>query len=272
MNYICFYHSPCNDGEMAKNIWKHKYPKTRFFPWIHSKASENVKFLQSFTEEHIVFLDYCPKKEYLKNNNKYLIIDHHKNAISQISEDENIKMYCDVERAGCMLTWDYLYPDTIYPISIFHIGNADLFNFNHINTEPFSLAYRDYNLNFNDLINLKNTDEYYHKIVADGVKHMSKYKFEALAYFYTSTIDYEKVDNKEFKVITIYCDKYHLYKYLIEIAKIQYKQCNILRIQKNKGDNITYSLRSLDGSPVDGIARKYGGNGHPMAAGYTIHY
>ena len=31
MNYICFYHSPCNDGEMSKIIWKHKYPKTIFF-------------------------------------------------------------------------------------------------------------------------------------------------------------------------------------------------------------------------------------------------
>ena len=35
---------------------------------------------------------------------------------------------------------------------------------------------------------------------------------------------------------------------------------------------LSFSLRSLDGTPVDDIARKYGGNGHPMAAGYTINY
>jgi len=257
---------------MSKNIWKQKYPKTIFFPWIHSNESDNVKFLRTFKNEHIVFLDYCPKKEYLNHENKYLIIDHHKNAISNMCENDNIKMFCDIERSGCMLTWDYLYPDTKYPISVFHIGNADLFHFNHQDTEPFSLSYRDFKLSYSALINLKQTDKLYKKIIIDGMKQMSKNKCEALTYFYTSEIEYEYINNINYKLIVLFCDKYYLYKYLIELAKIYFSECNILKIKKNKGQVITYSLRSLDGSPVDCIARKYGGNGHPMAAGYTINY
>jgi len=62
-------------------------------------------------------------------------------------------MYCDIKRSGCILTWDYLYPNTLYPISVFHIGNADIFNFNHPDTEAFCLGYKDYKLDYYKLIN-----------------------------------------------------------------------------------------------------------------------
>lgn len=272
MNYICFYHSPCNDGELAKNIWKHKYPNTVFFPWIHSNEQDNAKFLNTFKNENIVFLDYCPKRQYLNNNNKYLIIDHHKNAISYLTETDNIKLYCDTNRSGGMLTWDYIYPEKPYPLCVLHIGHFDLFNFDNKSTEPFSLAYKNYNLDFNTLINLDVDSEIYKKIIKEGTRKIIHNRFEAITYFYKFHVEYEKIDNKEIKIIVIYCDKYNLYKYLIEIGKSQFKDFNILKIIKNKGHNVSYSLRSLDGTPVDSIARKYGGNGHPMAAGYTINY
>ena len=270
MNYICFYHSPCNDGEMAKNIWKLKHPKTVFFPWIHSNENDNLKFLNIFEKEHIVFLDYCPKKEYLNNKNKYLIIDHHQNAINNIVENDNIKLYCDIKRSGCMLTWDYLFPNTPYPISVFHIGNADIFNFSDKETEAFSLFYKNFNLSPNELLNLKKDDGIYEKIIIGGVNLIAKYKITALTYFYIYKTEYEYINSNKYKVLLINCDQYNLNKYLIEIAKINFEDYNILKIKRKKGDKIYYSLRSLDGTPVDILARKYGGNGHPMAAGYTL--
>lgn len=270
MNYICFYHSPCKDGEMSKMIWKYKHPKTVFFPWIHANEKENVHFLRKFKNENIVFLDYCPKKEYLNSHNKYLIIDHHYNAINNMEGTDNIKMFCDTERSGCMLTWDYLYPETPYPISVYHIGQADIYNFVDADTEPFYISYKEYDLNYNELINLTKNSKTYQNIISLGIKKMAVYKLEALTCFYTSSTEIEKLNNIEYKVVNIYCDRYHLYKYLIEIARVNFKDANVLKIQKNKGKKISYSLRSIDGTSVDVIARKYAGNGHPLAAGYTI--
>ena len=53
----------------------------------------------------------------------------------------------------------------------------------------------------------------------------------------------------------------------------QYPSVDVLRIlHLIKTDKNTYSLRSLrDHINVDGIARFYGGNGHPKAAGYTVY-
>ena len=116
-----------------KNLYL--FPKTIFFPWIHSNEYDNVKFLRKYKNEHIVFLDYCPKKEYLSNDNKYLIIDHHHNAINNIQETENIKMYCDTERSGCMLTWDYCYPKSKYPLPVKYIGERDISCFGRIDRD-----------------------------------------------------------------------------------------------------------------------------------------
>ena len=195
MNYICFYCSPCNDGEMAKNIWKYKYPKTIFFPWIYSNELDNIKFLSSYKNQYIVFLNYCPKIEYLNNSNKYLIINHHQNAINKISENENIKMYCDTKRSCCMLTWDYLYPNTQYPISVFHIGNAAINHFNNYDTEPFSVSFKNAKLHYFNLINLKEDDNIYKKIIKEGKKKTEHYNFEAMTYFFTNMIEYEYINN-----------------------------------------------------------------------------
>ena len=63
-----------------------------------------------------------------------------------------------------------------------------------------------------------------------------------------------------------------MYKYLIDHASSKYNDMDILRILHiKKTDRNIYSMRSLkDNIMVDNIARKYGGNGHPKAAGYTV--
>lgn len=247
-----------------------KISKNCFFPWIHSNKDENIKFLKKFKREHIVFLDYCPKKEYLTSENKYLIIDHHHDAINSLYEADNIKMYCDTNRAACMLVWDYLYPNTKYPISLYHIGSADLFDFSNVNTEPFNIAYKLFNLTYDSLINLNINNNTYKNIILYGNKQILKYQYESIQYFYTSKIIKETINDKKYTILCIMCDKYNLYKYLINNAKLNFPNCNILRIQKNMIGKISYSLRSLDGTNVDEIARFYGGNGHKLAAGYTI--
>ena len=63
-----------------------------------------------------------------------------------------------------------------------------------------------------------------------------------------------------------------MFKYLIDYAAGEYNDVDILRILHTEKDNKSvYSLRSLkENIFVDSIARKYGGNGHPKAAGYKI--
>lgn len=263
--FICFYHSPCDDGEIATYIWKSKFPNTLFHPWSHTKIEENLNILYQYNNKNIVFLDYCPKPEYLVNDNNYIVIDHHKNAIETLenSKSENVIMYCDINRSGCMLCWDYIYPGHDYPIAVYHIGMSDLFNFNHKDTENFCLGKQFFQIDSEVLLNMDQDCQDYKNLVEYGRCKSSEYRIEAMGYFMHAEIENE--DN--YKILKLNCNNYNLIKYMVEYARENYKNYNILKIQNISGN---VSLRSIDGTHVDIIARKYGGNGHPMAAGYKL--
>lgn len=266
MKYFVFYHSPCNDGELCMEIWKNKYSDSILNPWDHINVEKNINLLNNVSIDNtIVFLDYCPKSEYIKDlTNKIIIIDHHENACTNIDITNNIELIYNPNKSGCMLVWEYLYNNTLYPITIYHVGNNDIFNFDDPETEPFVLAYKDFNIDYFKLC--KNSDIYC-DIINKGKDIINKFKVEAEKCF--NYIEEEKMDN--INILTIKCNNYKLIKYLLEFAQSNYNNFNVLRIKQYRKDKHCYSLRSIDGkTKVDSIARLYGGNGHPYAAGYSI--
>ena len=286
--YIVFYHSPCNDGELAKIIWEMNNMNSIFYKWNHAYTEEACDILKNITEpSEIVFLDVCPKLELLPIIHKYHIIDHHKNAINSMKENldlikYNITMHCDITKSGCMLTWNYCKPNLDYPLIVRHVGNKDIWNFSDNNTEPYCIGLNDYLDYYNSSGNsrasiikvLLNNDNLllHEEIIKSGNKIIEKNKIKALEYFNIIAFNTETLDNITYNIIDIECTDSTMYKYLIDHASSKYNDMDILRILHiKKTDRNIYSMRSLkDNIMVDNIARKYGGNGHPKAAGYTV--
>jgi len=300
-NYIVFYHFPCHDGELAKIIWELKYNNSDFYPWNHSEIKDNKNIAIDILEKelnprNIVFLDICPRLEDLPLYHSYLILDHHENAITTMKNKMenstvtlNIKMNYSFDKSGCMLTWEYCNPNTKYPLVVKHIGNKDIWNFTDVDTEPYTISYGKHLARFNkmeytvdprDAIikRLLLSDKYrlHNTFITRGIDEINKMKIEASYYFNTrvettleTTIELD--NNTIYKVIDITCSKSNLFKYLIDFA-IENYDSDVLRILHTISDNKkVYSMRSLkDHIRVDNIARMYGGNGHPKAAGYTI--
>lgn len=262
--YIVFYHHPCPDGEMAKEVWNLKYPQSKYYKWNHKYTNQNYTLLNTFNNENIVFLDICPEQDKLKDNNKYIIIDHHKNAIEKLTKADNIDNNCSTEYSGCQLCWKYLFNNKEFPIAVHHIGNYDIWNFDDKDTEYFCLGY--YNYDYKTLLDIS-IDEY-NNIINIGKNIVDEYIKKAndcSRHIHTMV---ETINNKRILFVQLFCDDPKIYKYLIDIIKEKYPGYNVLRIVTNKNSPLKYSLRSLDGTTVDDIARHYGGNGHPMAAGY----
>jgi hypothetical protein len=265
-----YYHYPCYDGEMSKTLWQNMYPNAIYKKYKHQNE---YKELYNYKNEEIVFLDITPPDKFLLDCNKYIIIDHHKNAVETLLENKknNINLIYDFNKSACMLVWEYLFGDEYMPRSVYHIGMKDMWNFSHPDTEPFC-AYIEtqYNIkkdcNFIDLLDENNIN----KMIEDGKEIIKKDKNYVESIMKTNLfIDTE--DN--YMVLNIVFDgnkKY--YKYMIEYAQKFYIDCDILRIHNHP----TYSLRRLkdysNGNPVnvDEVARKYGGNGHSGAAGYKL--
>ena len=101
-----FYHGQCPDGEMSAAIWKLHINRSVFYPWYHHKKELALNILQKISNgEQIVFLDICPSVDDLKlygnKENYYTIIDHHKDAVTKMTNardslDLNITFYCNI--------------------------------------------------------------------------------------------------------------------------------------------------------------------------------
>jgi hypothetical protein len=292
LEYIVFYHYPCNDGEIAKNIWELKYPNSNFIPWSHLNNNNNYSILEKELEsKNVVFLDLCPSLNLLPIIHSYIIIDHHENAINTMKQQLDlglslykIKMYCNIKISGCMGTWEYCYPYLDYPYIVNQIGKKDIWDFSDVNTEPYNIGYNKYLSKFKDqdyTINprdasikrliLNDINKLHSQFIANGYIMIELYKQNALKHFENISLQDEIYNNIIFKIMDITCDDANLFKYLIDIA-IESYNADVLRILHTiTYDTKCYSLRSLKNNiTVDQIARHYGGNGHPKAAGYKI--
>lgn len=291
-DFNVFYHFPCNDGDIARLVWEQKYPNSTFYKWNYSNMEETLYLLNKLPVDiPIIFLDICPSIDKLSENYNYIIIDHHKNAIDEMKnklhecligmKNYRIEMFCDTSKSGCMLTWDYCYHNTNYPTIVHHIGKKDIWDFSNPDTESYTLGWSDYlssgNQSFRESTNkvlLTDDTIVLHGIfIHRGQKIINRLKEKSEEYFINRTISTETIDCIEYSIIDITCNDSTLYKYLIEYAINQGFNVDVLRVLHTiKDDRNVYSVRSLkEHINVDGIARYYGGNGHPKAAGYTLY-
>lgn len=300
MIYV-FFHNDCPDGMMAAATIEYrkdklfedisKYGGLQYIGWSHSKSNlDKIELIKP--TDYVIFLDISPSLDILQNylqNNKILIIDHHKNPIEQIADycdnNHNITLYYEntFTKAASLLCWEYFNePDTLPPAPLKYIADMDVWNFSDEYTEPFNIAFKKI-FNFENIptatgkvllmrfVMFLNYDMVQY-IVNMGIDIIKQYKTATPAIFTdTENITLYDEEDKEYSVLSVECKNYEMYKYIIEYAREHYKEYPILRISRKYEDTINYSLRTIDDTMnVDSIARKYGGNGHMKASGYVV--
>tara|TARA_B100001093_G_scaffold83714_1_gene75207 strand:- start:7658 stop:8572 length:915 start_codon:yes stop_codon:yes gene_type:complete len=298
INYLVIHHYPCADGELSAAIFKNfnNDKLIEFIPWTHENKDKNMLYIKEQVTKNnsleIFFLDYCPDFSFIcdifKNVSKIIIIDHHEAACESFKKSlisksyENLEFIYDNSKSGCQLTWEYFYPNSKYPLSVKHIGNKDIWNWEDNKTEPFTNEYPLYfqlsnNLTPEERLSIYNyildcDENKFERIVEKGFLNIDKMRNECKSYLPLAEIKFDSdCNDKKLKIINISINKPHLTKYMIEFIQSEFPDADVLRLEKNKDDKIIYSLRSLKSEiRVDLLAQKYGGNGHPLASGYNI--
>jgi hypothetical protein len=287
--FYVFSHFPCNDGELSRMIWQYYRPNSIFYNWKHHETNEAINKINKLEpRSDVVFLDVTPPLDILPNHHTYTIIDHHKDAIVKMLNhpkysEYRIKMIIEDgfpennKQSGCILTWNYLSKgkDAI-PSVVRYIGMKDVWDFSDVNTEPYNIAYnlelkkyqtQDERINFiMDLFEQDRDEEF----INIGTNMIINYKNRAMSVFENVAYDVEIIDDTEYTIVDVQCSENELFKYLIDYAEIN-MDMDILRIHHSTTDGKkNYSLRRLKPHiKVDIMARKYGGNGHEGAAGYS---
>ncbi|HUX80833.1 MAG TPA: hypothetical protein VMV38_00735 [Candidatus Paceibacterota bacterium] len=261
------YHGGCPDGlGGAYAAWKKFGEEAEYIPAKHGKPiPEGLEGKQLF------FIDFSYPQDIMdavvKTAASVTVLDHHLGTKKIV---ESMPEYVfDENRSGATIAWGYFHPDLPVPALLRYIEDGDLYKFilpnsrqilAYLYSSPLlTSSFEQWDLMINEMttpaeleriIHTGSLFEQYHEhIVQSGVRHAELIIFEGYECYLASSSGEFVSDIGN-----------HLVTARPPIALIVSASATDLRV----------SLRSDKTVDVAAIARIYGGNGHPAAAGFRI--
>lgn len=264
MSVLCLYHKNCTDGlgaALAVREWlteKNILHNAEFQTVQYGDKAPNVTGLDVF----IVDFSFS-RDDLLRMNDQaksLVVIDHHKTAQAELDDLD----FCifDIDKAGCILTWEYLFPDTSPPELFFYLQDRDLWQWKLPQSQEVSAALRSYKPFF-DVWQEFMTPASIKKLKAEGAA-IVRYQQRHIEMVLAQKMEYINIGG--YKVPC--ANSTHL---ISELGNEMAKGQPFAALYFDTDDKRVFSLRSTDeGIDVAEIAKKYGGGGHRNAAGFTI--
>jgi oligoribonuclease NrnB/cAMP/cGMP phosphodiesterase (DHH superfamily) len=267
MKPLCIYHGLCADGFTAAwVVWKcFGDGKVDFHAASHGDPPPEVEgrdvYLVDFSYPRPIM------EEMIRRTRKLTVIDHHITAAQEleglIRNDGVVDGVFDMDKAGCLLTWEWFFKDREPQQVLLTVNDRDLWKFELPWTREIFLALTSYPYEFAIWDTLMEADRF-ESLRQDGV---------AL----------ERKQQKDIAEIV------SAGRHLITLAGHSVPACNVPPIWASDagnimaqghpfaacfwidGDKIAFSLRSApEGLDVSEVAKRFGGGGHRHAAGFKL--
>jgi len=270
---LVIYHGNCADGFSAAWCFWRKYGEgCEYFAGVYQQPPPDV------TGRVVYLVDFSYKRDVvekmLRSAQTVMLIDHHKTAIEDLFslrgkfldyDGDRFRWFCDLERSGATLAWDYLFPHEQRPPLLGHIEDRDLWRFKLPGTREIQANVFSYEYTFDlwdrlmsaDHVELANMtaagaaiERKHHKDIAELVKVCKRRMVIGGAEVWVASLPY-----------TLTSDAGHLMA-----AGEPFAAC-----YWDTADGRVFSLRSQDdGVDVSAVAAQYGGGGHVHAAGFKV--
>ena len=204
---------------------------------------------------------------------KLVWIDHHKTAMEKFPDlwnSNNIPGIRSIEKAACVLTWEYTHPEKISPpAAVAYIGDKDMWRFEYVETRAFSAGFSlmvktPDNTLWDTLLGPEYEDTV-NKMVSLGelLLEAQNYKLQKA---FDRGVDFI-FHNWRARLVNTTGS-------ISELGEFIYRkpEYDIAVMWQAIEDMVVFSLRSDSGNPDSPdcaeIAQQYGGGGHRNAAGF----
>lgn len=98
-------------------------------PWDDIEAASKIVIVDfSFSMEHM---------RRMMNTAELIWIDHHVTALEALAELTDLPGLRSLDEAGCVLTWQFFFPDKVIPDAVRYIGDRDVWRFAYEQTAAF---------------------------------------------------------------------------------------------------------------------------------------
>ena len=244
----------------------------RFFPGIYSAPPPDVAGM------HVLLVDFSFPLEVMHDlalhAKSVTIIDHHDTAIERLSahmHEAGITARMSRDQSGCLLTWNYFFPNTPPPAILLDIDDHDRW----IHALPHSL---EINSALYPLIPIPDkrghldltgwtsamSPEGYPEILASGI---------AIRKIFLDELAIEAGKEPEWGIFGGHVVPMHQAPaaFSTDLGNLIAKDYPFSVVYQIYDDRVKFALRSIQGGiHVNKIAEALGGGGHPHAAGISM--
>lgn len=273
----CFYHNDL-DGQCAGAIVHKFYVLDRDYTkqvgepceFIMINYKDEFPFDKIAKGEEVIIVDFSLQKEgefdrLLSITDRVIWIDHHKTAIEKHKHLEgNVRGIRQDGKAGCVLTWEWFYPNIKVPLVVDMLGAYDIWDFtkygeklNYLQCGIRMWEHNPENRNwtewFRDYEDLKNE--------LNAGYNICKYRDNTWASLIKSWSFWTEFEGHK----AIACNAGSVSSQLFDSVKEDYDLMLPFVFDGKQWTVSIYTKKDIDCSE---IAKKYGGGGHKKAAGF----
>lgn len=264
---ICIYHSKDLDGLSSGAIVKRRYPDCQLIGWDYGQP---IPELPAFGP--IIMVDVTFPIPIMRSLiNRLTVMDHHK---SFIEEWEKVSKYDstillgkrEIGKAGCLLTWEYLFPGVGVPRWVEYLSDYDIWKGS--DTPLWELVILPFQYGMRSFINHPSDffkhDLDYDEIIRDGKAILA---YIAQNDLYNCQRNSFVIDFEGLRTICLNTSVSSTGTF----KSIYNPQDHDLMLGFNySGKFWNISLRSTGNVDCSALAKKHGGGGHALAAGFQV--
>ena len=261
---VILFHGDCPDGfGGAYAAWKKFGDAAEYMPVKHGRPVP-----EGLSGAHLYFIDFIYHQEDMNRLEKeaasLVVLDHHE-GVKDVVESMANHVY-DASRSGAVIAWEYFHPEIPVPTLLTYVQEGDLYRFAlpnsrellaSIYTQPFTFEAWDRIAGEieDPQIRAKMIErgEIYRthsdSIVAELAEDAKLVRFEGYECYFAATISIFSSDLGN---------------------RLARKKAPLALCVQARPDGLRVSLRGDGSVDVAKIAQKYGGNGHPNAAAFSL--
>jgi oligoribonuclease NrnB/cAMP/cGMP phosphodiesterase (DHH superfamily) len=258
------YHGGCPDGfGAAYAAWKKFGDSADYIPVRYNEPIP--KHIEGMT---VYMIDFCYPKETMDQLSalaqSVTVLDHHE-GVREVVESMPSHVY-DAERSGASIAWNYFHPDTALPTFLKYVQDADLFKMLPDDARAIiSYTYaQPWHFDTWDAF-VRNVDDPAER--AKMVERGSVYQeyFKLLSHQLANSAELVLFEGYECYLAA--AEK----MFVTDVGdQLRTKRPPLALIARVGATGLRVSIRSDDSVNAAVLAQKYGGNGHPKSAAFSL--
>lgn len=261
---LIIYHANCADGfSAAWCFWRAIGDTAEYVPGVYQQPPPDVR------GRNVYLVDFSYKRPVVEamllEAKSVTLIDHHKSAIEDLEGLPGLHQFCDLNRSGATLAWDFLFPNQPRPLLLGHVEDRDLWRFKRPGTREIQAAIFSFDYSF---------EKWDELMAATGPELMQLTAAGAAI---------ERKHHKDIAELLKVCQRrITIAGHEVPCASLPYTMSSdaghvmaqgepFAACYWDSADRRHFSLRSAqDGMDVSQIAATFGGGGHQHAAGFAV--